>query len=881
MRLWRLLICLFLTLAAFSFPPPGAVVAKSNSVSVQAKLSILVTKTADTNDGSCSLLDCSLREAVIAAQAAPGSVIYVPAATYSLTRTGADENNSDSGDLDIKVDTTIIGQADSHIDGVASDRIFHVQGGKLALEELVLENGRALTGAAVRVEAGAALALQLTSLSSNHADLYGGGIYVGSGAALTVESSTLNGNFAGQDGGGVYNLGGTVYIVNSTLSGNRANRHGGGVYHYGPGRILGLYSSTLFGNIADVDSNGDGWGGGLYQDQITSQVNLANTLIAGNISRSGSAPDCQGILNSADYNLIQTTNGYVMQGVTTHNLSGQNPLLDPLANNGGVGMTHRLGLNSPALDAANPAGCVNQLGGQLLGDQRGESRSVDGNGDGTARCDIGAYEREEMLPATVSQISHTLSGSSQAHTTGSQLTIGELVDLHAVVTFPAGQAQNATLTVTLGPGLAWVNCHNLSASGMETSYAGGFPAVCAAPEVRTYPAGSLDPTDAGRQAVLSLGNLSNRSGGDLLLALTYTAAVLNVPANIQGTQLAATLTWSAEGQSLDSSSEILTVVEPLYTVMLNPYPGLVEYLEEVQVNVSAEPAAGRPVGFDLALTVPIPVDLQYESGSFAWEGGLAPTMLQTALPLAAHWDTLVGLSQLSYRAQLQEKIDPFHPMQMKAGLSWSSLPGMVNTSLSAFNSYALERTYIPGDPLNNYYFEGSGQIGAPAELPKTGFAPFKHTVTDDSTLKVDLNGDMTLEIPRLNVTMPILNVPLSAGGWDLTWLGSAAGHLEGTAFPTWEGNSVVTGHAYLSNGFPGPFAFLDGLRWDDRLIVHAFGQDYIYAVREVTQVLPDDLSPLRHEELPWLTLVSCRGYDAETNTYLWRTVVRAVLIEIK
>ena len=61
-----------------------------------------VTKTTDTADGSCNA-DCSLREAVIAANATPSGTdtIVVPAGTYSLTLDGAGENLAETGDLDL------------------------------------------------------------------------------------------------------------------------------------------------------------------------------------------------------------------------------------------------------------------------------------------------------------------------------------------------------------------------------------------------------------------------------------------------------------------------------------------------------------------------------------------------------------------------------------------------------------------------------------------------------------------------------------------------------------------------------------------------------------------------------------------------------------
>ncbi|MCZ6768321.1 MAG: hypothetical protein O7D93_03645, partial [Acidobacteria bacterium] len=70
------------------------------------------------------------------------------------------------------------------------------------------------------------------------------------------------------------------------------------------------------------------------------------------------------------------------------------PLLDPLADNGGPTFTHALLPDSPAIDAGDNAACPDT-------DQRGLSRPIDGNEDGDAICDIGAYEfplEREVMP---------------------------------------------------------------------------------------------------------------------------------------------------------------------------------------------------------------------------------------------------------------------------------------------------------------------------------------------------------------------------------------------------------------------------------------------------------------------------------------------------
>lgn len=165
-------------------------------------------------------------------------------------------------------------------------------------------------------------------------------------------------------------------------------------------------------------------------------------------------------------------------------------------------------------------------------------------------------------------------------------------------------------------------------------------------------------------------------------------------------------------------------------------------------------------------------------------------------------------------------------------------------------------------------------------LPSTGFAPDKNTDLSKLPLEKYLQTSLTLEIPSLGVDIPIAGVPERNGEWNVSWLGRQAGWLEGTAFPSWNGNSVLTSHVYLPNGLPGPFVNLNTLKYGDRVIVHAFGQKYTFEVRTNAVVEPNDTSALKHEERPWLTLVTCKDYDEKTNTYRKRVVVRAVLVSV-
>jgi len=166
-------------------------------------------------------------------------------------------------------------------------------------------------------------------------------------------------------------------------------------------------------------------------------------------------------------------------------------------------------------------------------------------------------------------------------------------------------------------------------------------------------------------------------------------------------------------------------------------------------------------------------------------------------------------------------------------------------------------------------------------IPVTGFQP--GVATDMSKVPHEAylpEGDIMLEIPSQAVNISIVGVPKRNGTWNVAWLENQAGWLEGSAFPSWNGNSVLTSHVYLSDGLPGPFVNLNKLKFGDKIIVHAYGQKYTFEVQTNTVVSPTDKSLMKHEEKPWLTLVTCKDYDPKTNTYLNRVLVRALLVSV-
>jgi hypothetical protein len=183
-----------------------------------------------------------------------------------------------------------------------------------------------------------------------------------SSAAPTLNRITVAGS--GIDGLRLAATSGTPTLTNSTVGGNARY----GIFKNGSGASLNVASSTFYEN-----------GRALVRND-SSSVTIRDSILAN--SGGGDDPDCSGGLSSAGHNLIE--NASLCGAVDGSDLTGQDALLLPLADNGGPTRTQSPGSESPAIDAGSDS-CP-------AFDQRGVSRPADGDADGTAACDIGAFE---------------------------------------------------------------------------------------------------------------------------------------------------------------------------------------------------------------------------------------------------------------------------------------------------------------------------------------------------------------------------------------------------------------------------------------------------------------------------------------------------------
>ncbi len=167
-------------------------------------------------------------------------------------------------------------------------------------------------------------------------------------------------------------------------------------------------------------------------------------------------------------------------------------------------------------------------------------------------------------------------------------------------------------------------------------------------------------------------------------------------------------------------------------------------------------------------------------------------------------------------------------------------------------------------------------------IPETGF-PVGHitSLPVQSPGKLYSSSNMILKMPTLNVSIPIVGVPETEDGWDLTWLGGNAGYLAGSVYPTWMGNTVITAHVWDAYNHPGPFAGIRNMKYGDQFAIEAYGKEYVYEVRENQLIQSTDLNEImQHEEKDWVTLVTCENYNQQQETYTNRRMVRAILVQV-
>lgn len=376
-----------------------------------------VTKTVDTNDGMCNT-DCSLREAVAAANATPDNDII----EFSLTVFNAPQTitlmlgemvAANNGTLLVRGPgsrkLTISGNSASRIFSTVGDGILTIEnlgltagngagaantgrggavynnGGTLTLRDVILFSNAGLNGGALNTASSGTTFIfdsEFVNNSGSTAVGSGGALQNFSGSITHVYGTTFRGNSSSSStGGGAIQSAGRLTVTNSTFNGNRAIGGSGGAIAYSSTAGLTMTNTTITNNTADNQV------GGLHKSTTSNTGWLRNNIIFGNTA--GTGGDVSGLIASQGTNIIGnvgTSTGWI-----DSDLLGQNSLLAPLGYYGGKNMTHALLTGSPAINAGqncvvNLSCAANNPQFAVQTDQRGAPRPFG------AAVDIGAFE---------------------------------------------------------------------------------------------------------------------------------------------------------------------------------------------------------------------------------------------------------------------------------------------------------------------------------------------------------------------------------------------------------------------------------------------------------------------------------------------------------
>jgi hypothetical protein len=435
--------------------PLTLVLAALMATSADARSYVVNVRTDHAPNG-CTAADCTLREAVIAANKRKGAdtVVLPSRKRYELAIPSTGEDQSADGDLDIRSGPLRIfhpGRGRATIDANQIDRVLDIGKAKTTLDKLIIRGGftnqndadgdgggivvgdlgdAALTilrsriisnrapwvgahgggidtdssglvriidsevshndsggnGGGIEASPDGQLLIQRTTVANNKAAQAGGVMVFG--PPVRIVDSTISGNLAAAGAGGIVGDGGGIYVdnrgrlelSNSTVANNGAYTSGGGIFSEA-GSQAAINFSTIARNRADADGVAGGTTGGIHLRtagvQVAANARISNSVLALNTEAGGVPTDCGGIgFLGTGINLITTTN----QGSCSEAppIVVANPLLGPLARNGGPTATIALLAGSPAIGAAADVK-------RPARDQRGVKR-VD--------PDLGAYERK-------------------------------------------------------------------------------------------------------------------------------------------------------------------------------------------------------------------------------------------------------------------------------------------------------------------------------------------------------------------------------------------------------------------------------------------------------------------------------------------------------
>jgi len=648
------------------------------------------------------------------------------------------------------------------------------------------------------------LTLKKITINNGKAGSTGGGIH--NSGKLTLMNSTISRNAADSHGGGIYN-GGTATITGSSISGNTSNgAHGGGIYN---GGTLNISDSTLSGNTSMQAK-----GGGIYN---------AGTLEIENSTFSSNTAASEGGGISNHFNLKITNSTFSSNNAIQVLGSG------PASSNGGA-IT-----NFGGLEITNSTFSGNSVYVEVAGG----ATDSDAYAYGGAIYSFGSLT---ISNSTFSQNAATAKASGETAATGGALYSASSGTVISNSTF----SDNTVSADQSFPG-AWGGAISSSGIMKNSIFSNNTGGDCAGPfSADAYNLdtdGSCDNATQKTVGEIGLGTLADNGGATKTMAIDNTSAAYNAGDNStceakdqRGIARPQNTTCDVGAYEVDSTAP--TVIS---TSLASSYssPGPTSFTVIYSENVND---GGNGANND---------DVTNPANYLLVEAGSNGVFNTTACDAGTVFGVQPDDTQITVNNVTYDENTYTATVNLSTALQAGKYRLFVCGTTSILD---LSNLLLNGGTDSTYDFT----VSTPSNLPATGFRHGRVTqLPHQPAARAYASTAMTLEIPKLGISTPIVGVPQSESGWDVTWLGNSAGYLAGSAFPTWAGNTVITGHVWDAFNQPGIFAEIKNLKYGDQVQIHAWGVTYTYEVRESKLVTKKNVdAAFQSEEYDWVTLVT-------------------------
>ncbi|QOC22164.1 isopeptide-forming domain-containing fimbrial protein [Wenzhouxiangella sp. AB-CW3] len=372
-----------------------------------------------------------------------------------------------------------------------------------------------------------------------------------------------------------------------------------------------------------------------------------------------------------------------------------------------------------------------------------DSDTPGGPGDGNGARQ---YDGSDSAQVTIDSVDNNklVVDSTEAHTSGNDLAIGEIVTYRLVIELPQGTSPDFTVIDTLDPGLVVDgNTLRLAFVANDGGIESDDPDIGTSPQVTgndpnvtptfEIPSGAVtvsgDEQVDGQTVTFSLGTLTNSDddADSEWVVIEFDALLLNIAGNQAGVTRDNQFTVEIDGeQNGDASNvETITVVEPdIEGLTKTASPDSGEAGDEIDFTVSFTVAGGANTAdaFDLVVDDELPSEMELNLGSIEVDftdcpGAPAENNQSSGNQVLLEFAALpTGCNlQIDYTAELLVDVNPGQPLENTADVTWTSLPGDRGTddatpgTPGAVNG---ERTGEGGanDDRNNYADSASAEV---------------------------------------------------------------------------------------------------------------------------------------------------------------------------